>query len=1348
MTVSASTGTVMFARRTRREIPRMPGGEVSLQPPPEIPRTVPPNLLSRLAPLVMVVGMVGMMAIMFTRGGGIASNPTTMMFPGMMIFSMIGMYAGQGGKGQKAAEANEDRKDYLRYLDRMRDDVEETAAQQRAAVQWSHPEPGLIWMLAGTSRMWERRRSDRDFCHARIGLGGQRLASRLVAPETGPVEELEPIAAVSLRRFVRAHSMVPDLPTAMAVRGFAALSLAGDRAQARDMVRAMLLQLCMFHAPDQVLVAVVCGDDTIAEWEWTKWLPHTQHPEAVDGVGSARMVYGSIRELTSGLDAVLSSRARYSKNQPSDKGLAHVLVVVDGGLRESDADPLSDTGFEGFTVIDLCNYAARLAAAHGLQLVVEDGYCSGRGPNTVGDRFARIDRITARQAEQAARRLAPFRVVVQRDGEIVEDVAEPITSWAQLLRLGDIAAFNIEHAWRPRYGQERLRVPFGVGTDGQPVYLDLKEAAEHGMGPHGLCIGATGSGKSEFLRTLVLSLLATHSPDQLNLVLVDFKGGATFLGLEGAAHVAAIITNLEEEADLVARMHDALAGEMNRRQEVLRAAGNYANVAEYEKARAAGADLPPLPALVVVLDEFSELLSQHPEFADLFSQMGRLGRSLHVHLLLASQRLEEGRLRGLESHLSYRIGLKTFSVNESRSVLGVPDAYNLPNNPGLGYLKSEVGEIHRFQSSYVSGPYRGGGRQRDSAATGDGVQIDVDARLFTAGYVAPRPGDIVEVPLLEQTEEEPEEAEQVSNLQMLVSRIRGKGRPAHRIWLPPLDEAPTLDQLLPRSILTGDVNPAATLRAPIGIVDRPYDQRRDPMIVDLSGARGNVAVVGGPQSGKSTALRTLIMAMALTHTAEQVQFYCLDFGGGTLSGLSRLPHVGSVAGRTEEDKIRRTLAEMHAIIRHREVLFRQLGIESMAEFRRLRSVDPTSGAAAGGAAAEPHGDVFLVVDGFSTIRQDFDQFEQPIINLAVQGLSYGVHLVLALGRWPDARPALKDQIGTRIELRLGDPIDSDLGRKYAALVPIGRPGRGMAPDCLHMLTALPRVDGDSDPETLSMAVSAAVARVRALSAGRAAPPVRMLPERLPREELLQLAGHWPARLDRSRPCLRFPLGIDESELAPTHVDFAVSPHLMIIGDAECGKTTLLRGLVESICASNSPDQARIIVVDYRRTLLGVVPQEYLSGYSSTNPHCTEQMIATANFFEENRAVPADVTPQQLKERSWWRGPEMYVIVDDYDLVASSVGNPVQALAELVLHARDIGFHLIVARRSGGANRAVYDQVLGRMKDMGSAGLLMSCPRDEGPLMGISRPQLLPPGRGRYITRARQELIQVAWLPST
>nr|WP_206037672.1 type VII secretion protein EccCa [Rhodococcus sp. HNM0569] len=1303
-----------------------------MQAPPEIPRLVPGNLLMKLLPLVMVVAMVGMMALMFTSG--MARSPMAMLFPVMMMVSMLGMLAGGGRGGPKASEANEDRKDYLRYLDQLRKDVGETADQQRTSLEWSHPEPGLLWTLAGTSRMWERRTSDPDYCHVRVGRGSQRLATRLIAPETGPVDDLEPVAAVSLRRFVRTHSVVPDLPTAVSLRGFAAISIDGDRRTARSLVRSVVMQACTFQGPDNLLVAVVCGPDTAAEWEWAKWLPHAQHPDAVDGVGTSRMIYGSILELESALGPMLSMRARFSRNAPATPGVPQIAIVVDGGILEGESGLITDGGVDSVTVLDISHFCPRLTATRGLQLVAQETGLGARSAAGV-EVFAEPDLMSAHRAETLARRLAPYRTPSQTVVD-VDDEDAPVQTWGQMIGVGDLARLNPQHAWLPRHGRDRLRIPIGVGVDGNPVEIDLKESAENGMGPHGLCIGATGSGKSEFLRTLVLGLIATHSPDALNLVLVDFKGGATFLGLEDAPHVAAVITNLAEELAMVDRMKDALAGEMNRRQELLRASGNFANVTEYEKARQAGADLDPLPALFIVVDEFSELLSQHPDFADLFVAIGRLGRSLHIHLLLASQRLEEGKLRGLDSHLSYRIGLKTFSANESRTVLGVPDAYHLPASPGAGYLKCDSAEIVRFQASYVSGIYEGGGGEHFDPAVHESA--DSRPKVFTAEPVALDVVEVIEQPTLPATEPVTETR---TTIEVVVDRIRGAGNPAHEVWLPPLEAAPSLDIMLPRSVLNEQPPAHSTLRAPIGIVDRPYDQRRDLLTVDLSGSAGNMAVVGGPQSGKSTALRTLIMSLALTHTAQQVQVYCLDFGGGTLAGLEGLPHVGSVANRLDVDRVRRTVAEMTTIIRTREERFRELGIESMAEFRRLRSGDPQASAAAHGAAEDAFGDVFLVIDGFASIRQDFEALEQQITNLAAQGLSYGVHLVIGISRWGEVRPALKDQLGTRIELRLGDPSDSDLGRKTAVLVPEGRPGRGMTREGLHLLIGLPRIDGSSEVTDLAAGVTSAVAAVGEVTVGRA-PRVRMLPDRFGRAELVHAANGWPRGLDAERKSLRFPIGLDEANLAPVFLDFADQPHFLVFGDSECGKTTLLRNIAEGIMASNTPQQAKIIIGDYRRTMLGVVETDHLAAYAPSSEMFTTNMNDLAHILRSRMPSP-DVSQQQLRDRSWWSGPEIYVLVDDYDLVVTSSGNPVAAIVEYLPHAKDIGFHLIVARRSGGAARALYEPVIARMRDLVSAGLVMSGSRDEGNLIGTVRASAMPPGRGTLVTRRGTGLVQIA-----
>src|SRR5918997_1423272 len=208
----------------------MPGGEVHLEPPPEVPRVIPGNVMMKMMPVVMVVAMVGMTVLLFTTGGGPARNPITLLFPAMMMFSMIGMFSGGGGaSGPREARMNHDRKDYLRYLSQMRERARDAADEQRAALEWNHPDPAALWSLATSRRMWERRSGDPDFCHVRICRGSQRLATRLVPPQTGPVDELEPITTLALRQFVRAHSIVPELPIALSVRGFAAIGISGDR---------------------------------------------------------------------------------------------------------------------------------------------------------------------------------------------------------------------------------------------------------------------------------------------------------------------------------------------------------------------------------------------------------------------------------------------------------------------------------------------------------------------------------------------------------------------------------------------------------------------------------------------------------------------------------------------------------------------------------------------------------------------------------------------------------------------------------------------------------------------------------------------------------------------------------------------------------------------------------------------------------------------------------------------------------------------------------------------------------------------------------------------------------------
>ncbi|GHE14693.1 type VII secretion protein EccCa [Klenkia taihuensis] len=1312
---------MVIRRQPRRDAPELPTGDVVVDPPPELPGAAGRRWTQVLMVLPMLAG-AGAMALLFTGGRG---GPLGYLAGGLLGVSALGMVvmmvANSGGTSK--AEMAEARRGYLRHLALHRQKVRANAVQQRRAMLYRHPDPDQLWVTAASHRLWERRRDHADFGVVRIGIGPLALATPIVPPQTRPLDELEPLAAAALRRFVLAYNSVPDLPVAMAANGFSRVHLTGDVERARSLTRAVLAQLAVHHAPDDVLVAVVAGTEERAQWEWARWLPHCLHPERSDALGRLRLLTPTVPALEALLEDELAARPRFDPTGPATSVTGpHLVVVLDGGEVAGSNHLMTDGGVEGVTVLDLSTPPPRLLDRATLVLDVDrDGTARSRtleGEAPIG----RADELGVAGIEALARQLAPFRLSAGPRGEQAMSTAMGL---AELLDISDPYEHDVARGWAPRPNRDRLRVPIGVGPDGAPIELDIKESAQDGMGPHGLLVGATGSGKSELLRTLVLALAVTHDSEALNFVLVDFKGGATFTKLDRLPHTSAVITNLADELPLVDRMTDAINGELLRRQELLRTAGNYSSLRDYERARTSGVPLAPVPSLLIVCDEFSELLSAKPDFIDMFVQIGRVGRSLGVHLLLASQRLEEGRLRGLDTHLSYRIGLRTNSAMESRVVLSAPDAFELPRAPGHGYLKFGTDPLERFRAAYVSGTYK----RRTAGSVSEGRSEGAVVLEYDTQYLAP-PVDTdrdEDAPVVE------DDAVGESLLDVLVERLEGAGAPAHPVWLPPLKEPPTLDQLLaqlvedPQRGLTA-ANPDlwGQLQAAVGLVDRPLDQRRDPMVLDFAGSGGHAVVVGGPQSGKSTLLRSVVTGLALTHTPQEAQFYCLDFGGGTLASLRDLPHVGSVAGRMDVDLIRRTVAEVRGLLADREARFARLGIDGMPTYRRRLRAGQVDG--------DPFGDVFLVVDGWATVRSEFDDLEAVITDIAARGLGYGVHVVVAASRWMDFRPAIRDLLGTRVELRLGDPNDSALDRRTAVNVPADTPGRGLNADRMHVLTALPRIDGGQTVDDLADGVAGLVDAVARAWQGPVAPAVRLLP---PVVEYADL---------RPVPEKGFAVGIAEADLGTVHLDLRTDSHLVVFGDAETGKSAFLRTFARQVQETCTPRQAKMLVLDYRRSLLGCVEGEHLLAYGTSAAQARDMIAEVATVMDKRLPGP-DVTPEQLRDRSWWTGPELYLLVDDYDLVAAAQPNPLTPLLDALAQGRDVGLHLVLTRRSGGAGRALFEPVLMRLRELSTPGIVMSGNKDEGALVGAVKPQPLPPGRGFLVTRREgTRLVQLAWTP--
>jgi S-DNA-T family DNA segregation ATPase FtsK/SpoIIIE len=631
-------------------------------------------------------------------------------------------------------------------------------------------------------------------------------------------------------------------------------------------------------------------------------------------------------------------------------------------------------------------------------------------------------------------------------------------------------------------------------------------------------------------------------------------------------------------------------------------------------------------------------------------------------------------------------------------VLGTAEAYHLPPGPGAALLKVDAAPPQRFTAALVS-------TERRAVAVAGG-----EPRVVPFTPTRP-PNGSAAVPDGTGAAGEAPAARVPRDLDLLVAGLAGMGTRVHQVWLEPLRAAVPLDGPLADGR-------AGWLRATVGLVDRPLEQAQEPLVLDFSGAAGHLAVVGAPRTGKSTLLCTIVAALAAGHRPDAVQVYAVDLGGGLLHRLAGLPHVGAVCGAREPDRAHRLARELRTLIAERERRFRDLGLDSMAAWHDLRRAGFDLG---------PYGEVFLVVDNWGALTRELPELEAGIGELAATGLHYGVHLVLAANRWADLRPALRDNLGGRLELRLNDPLESELGRAAATALP-ELPGRGLTQGGLQFQAALA-----GPPE--------AVLR-RALIApdGAAAPPLRMLPD-------LVGEGAFPAPTAGVGRQHGVPFAVEEHRLEPVWLDlFRGPPHFLVLGDAECGKTSLLRLLARGLAARYRPDEVALVVVDHRRGLLDLAGLPQLAAYATdagTFAAVVERLHALLSARLAGRAVvghePSHPPPVH--------DPRQVVLLDDYDLLPAASGGLLAPLLDLLAHGGELGFHLVLARAVAGTARSSFEPVLQRLRELGVPGLVMSGDPQEGPLLGGHKAAPLPAGRGLLVRRRRPAvLVQVAHCP--
>lgn len=1379
------------------------------RPTPEKPPVIKPENIVLSTPLsipppegkpwwlivvgVVVVGLLGgMVAMVFASGshvfGGIGS-----IFPlFMMVGIMMMMFRGMGGGQQQMSRPKLDamRAQFMLMLDMLRETAQESADSMDANYRWFHPAPNTLAAAVGSPRMWERKPDGKDlnFGVVRVGVGMTRPEVTWGEPQNMPTDiELEPVTGKALQEFGRYQSVVYNLPKMVSLLVEPWYALVGERERVLGLMRAIICQLAFSHGPDHVQMIVVSSD--LDQWDWVKWLPHFGDSRRHDAAGNARMVYTSVREFAAEQAELFAGRGSFTPRHASSSAQTptpHTVIIADVD------DPqweyvISAEGVDGVTFFDLTGSSMWTDIPERKLQFDKTGVIEAlpRDRDTwmvIDDKawfFALTDQVSIAEAEEFAQKLAQWRLAeaYEEIGQRVAHIgARDILSYYGIDDPGNI---DFDSLWASRtdtMGRSRLRAPFGNRSDnGELLFLDMKSLDEGGDGPHGVMSGTTGSGKSTLVRTVIESLMLSHPPEELQFVLADLKGGSAVKPFAGVPHVSRIITDLEEDQALMERFLDALWGEIARRKAICDSAG-VDDAKEYNsvraRMRARGQDMAPLPMLVVVIDEFYEWFRIMPTAVDVLDSIGRQGRAYWIHLMMASQTIES-RAEKLMENMGYRLVLKARTAGAAQAA-GVPNAVNLPAQAGLGYFRKSLEDIIRFQAEFLWRDYFQPGVSIDGEEAPALVHsIDyIRPQLFTNSFtplevsvggpdiepvVAQPNGEVLESDDIEGGEDEDEEGVRTPKVgTVIIDQLRKIKFEPYRLWQPPLTQPVAIDDLVNRFLgrpWHKEYGSACNLVFPIGIIDRPYKHDQPPWTVDTSGPGANVLILGAGGSGKTTALQTLICSAALTHTPQQVQFYCLAYSSTALTTVSRIPHVGEVAGPTDPYGVRRTVAELLALVRERKRSFLECGIASMEMFRRRKF-----GGEAGPVPDDGFGDVYLVIDNYRALAEENEVLIEQVNVIINQGPSFGVHVVVTADRESELRPPVRSGFGSRIELRLAAVEDAKLVRsRFAKDVPV-KPGRGMVavnyvrldsdPQAgLHTLVARPALG--STPDNV-FECDSVVAAVRRLTSAQA-PPVRRLPARFGVEQVRELASR-DTRQGVGAGGIAW--AISELDLAPVYLNFAENSHLMVTGRRECGRTTTLATIMSEIGrlyapgASSAPPpapgrpSAQVWLVDPRRQLLTALGSDYVERFAYNLDGVVAMMGELAAALA-GREPPPGLSAEELLSRSWWSGPEIFLIVDDIQQLPPGFDSPLHKAVPFVNRAADVGLHVIVTRTFGGWSSAGSDPMLRALHQANAPLLVMDADPDEGFIRGKMKGGPLPRGRGLLMAEDTGVFVQVA-----
>ncbi|MEA2683868.1 MAG: segregation ATPase FtsK/SpoIIIE, family [Chloroflexota bacterium] len=1071
--------------------------------PPRDPGTARLPLATALVPLLLGGAMVLVTHSLLTLA-------LILLSPVLAMASYAESRLGAQGEYRRARREFEGRLDEL--VARLRSEI-------AAEVLRRHDEAPGLERLARAAHLrepwlWERRPRDPDFLAVRVGLGTQSARTRVDLDAGGSDRLREPA-----EDRVEAFREVAGVPIVASLASGGPVALAGAAGRVPDLARWLVLQAACHQSPRNLTICAAIAPAHATGWEWLRWLPHTDaSSQPIEGpllCAERTSACGLLGRLVDLLDA------RHSENgwsaSPSPAPVAHVLAVLDGELQLPRAAITRllvegpgagiDVLWVGSAVRDLpneCRTVVDIEANADISFTrTEEG--------SVMHGSGRRDRATAEEARQLAMELAPLR-----DTSVAETRARVPSRVALASTLGlpgspsadDIAVTRLAAAGD-------FRVALGATAHG-PFQVDLRRD-----GPHVLVAGTTGAGKSELLRSLVVGLAAAHPPSKVTFLLVDYKGGSAFREAVRLPHTVGLVTDLDDH--LAARALVSLRAEVRRREEVLRCAGAR-DLADLELR---APDLCP-PSLVIVVDEFATLAREVPAFVDGIVDLAQRGRSLGLHLVLATQRPAGVVSENIRANTNLRIALRMSADAESLDVIGVPDAARLSRGrPGRAFARTGHGEIVEFQAAYS------GLAPRAHAA----LQAGVTALGFDGPSWPAETGGA---------------GAAGTHLQLLVGAIADaharSGNPdPDRPWLDPLPE------------LLASTTPAEVhgrgLSVVMGMTDLPERQRREPWVLDFA-RDGNLLVYGTGGSGKSSLLRHLAWSLTRSNPTRALHLYAMDCGGGDLAALLALPHCGAVVRADETERMRRLVRWLR----------RQVDVR--------RAHASASAGAAGSSRNQPA--IVVLVDGYSGFvsameKVDLGRHVDALPRLVADGAAVGVHFVLTAGRRADVPGAVSSAVPSRLVLRMADDDEYRLAGVPAGAYRGARlaPGRGFTCGAAEVQCAVLGRDGTAESQLALLRESGAAMAL--VDPGSDVPGILLLPDRL---DASQLAPP-------PRPLVAM-IGLSDWELSPAALDLAEDGQL-VVGPTRSGRSTALG--VAAASMHRGPGSPRLVLLAPRRTPL-------------------------------------------------------------------------------------------------------------------------------------------------------------------